>query len=271
MMIAPIPEPFASLVALLTGLLVGSFLNVCIHRIPRGESIVSPPSRCPACEATIRWFQNVPLFSWVALRGRCASCGVRISWRYPLVEALTGVIFLALWRLYGPSWETLFAVPVASMMLVLFFTDLDHQILPDVVTLPGFLLGASASWFNPFLGDPGWGRVWASVAGAALGSGVLWSIGALWRRFRGVEAMGLGDVKLMAFAGAVAGPKGVLFTLFTASILGAAVGILLIPLRGRTLRDTLPFGCFLAPAAIAALLYGAKAVEAYLNLVRPGP
>jgi leader peptidase (prepilin peptidase)/N-methyltransferase len=270
-MTPPVPEPFASLVAALCGLLVGSFLNVCIHRLPLGESIVSPPSRCPACGTAIRWFQNVPLFSWIALRGRCASCGARISWRYPLVEALTGGVFLGLWRLHGASWETAIAIAVASAMIVLFFTDLDHQILPDAVTLPGFLLGASCSWFNPFLGDPGWGRVWASVAGAALGSGILWSIGALWKRFRGVDAMGLGDVKLMAFVGAVAGTKGVLFTLFTASILGAVVGVLLIPLRGRTLRDTLPFGCFLAPAAVAALLWGAKAVEAYLDLVRAGP
>lgn len=268
---SPVPEPYATVALGLIGLVVGSFLNVCIHRLPRGESVVFPPSRCPACGTEIRWFQNVPLFSWIFLRGRCAACAAPISWRYPVVEALTGVLFAALWARSGPTWETAIAIPFASMMVVLFFTDLDHQLLPDAVTLPGFVAGVAVAWFNPFLGPPGWGRLWAAVAGAALGSGFLWGIGALWQRFRGVEAMGLGDVKLMAVAGAFAGPKGVIFTLFTASVFGAAVGVLLIPLRGRTLRDTLPFGCFLAPAALAALLYGAAAVEAYLDLVRPGP
>lgn len=267
---APVPEPFATVVAVLMGLLVGSFLNVCIHRLPRGESIVFPPSRCPSCGTEIRWFHNVPLVSWIFLAGRCAACGSRISLRYPLVEALTAAIFASLWLRYGFAWETAFAVPFTSMMLVLFFTDLDHQLLPDALTLPGFLTGVALAWFNPFLGDPGWGRPWSAIAGATLGSGLLWGVGAIWKRLRGVDAMGFGDVKLMAFVGAVTGPVGVLFTLFSASVIGAAVGILLIPLRGRTLRDTLPFGCFLAPAAVAALLFGARAVEAYFDLFRPG-
>src|SRR5262249_24927279 len=144
-------------------------------------------------------------------------------------------------------------------MLVLFFTDLDHQILPDRVTLPGFAFGIAIAWFNPFFGGDGWARIWTALTGAALGSGVLWAIGAIYSRLRGVEAMRMGDVKMMAMVGAFTGPKGVLFTLFFASLLGAAVGLSLIPLRGRTLKDALPFGCFLAPAAFAALVVGRQA------------
>jgi leader peptidase (prepilin peptidase)/N-methyltransferase len=271
MMETALPPAFGVAAAGLAGLLVGSFLNVCIHRLPRGESIVHPPSRCPSCGKAIRWFHNVPVVSWIALGGRCASCRASIPWRYPAVEAFTSAVFAALYAGYGPSLETAFALPFAAAMIVLFFTDFDHQILPDAITLPGFVLGVATAWFNPFLGEPGWGRVWGSVAGAALGSGILWAIGALWQRLRGVEAMGMGDVKLLAVVGAFAGPKGVLFTLFSASILGAAFGILMIPLRGRTLKDTIPFGCFLAPAAVAALLWGGRAVAAYLDLVRPVP
>lgn len=157
------------------------------------------------------------------------------------------------------------------MLVVLFFTDLDHMLLPDLVTLPGFVLGLALGWINPVLGEAPWPRMWAAVAGAAIGSGVLWALGAVYSRLRGVEAMGLGDVKMMAMVGAFTGPKGVLFTLFFASVTGAIVGLALIPLRGRTLRHTLPFGCFLAPAALAALLYGRRVIGWYLDLIHFGP
>jgi leader peptidase (prepilin peptidase) / N-methyltransferase len=261
-------EPFASTLVLLVGLILGSFLNVCIWRLPRGESVVRPGSRCPACGAPIRWYQNVPLLSWAALRGRCAACAAPISWRYPLVEALTALLLLALWRGLGPGMAFTVAAPFALALLVLFFTDLDTRLLPDVVTLGGFFVGAALAWFNPFLGDPGWGRLWQSLAGAAFGSGVLWGIGAFYSRLRGVEAMGLGDVKMMAMVGAFTGAPGVLFTLFAASVAGAAVGLAMIPLRGRSLQDTLPFGCFLAPSALAALIWARPAIEAYLGLLR---
>jgi leader peptidase (prepilin peptidase)/N-methyltransferase len=267
---AAIPEPLATVFVALFALAIGSFLNVVIHRLPRGESLVAPRSRCPGCRAPIAAWQNVPVLSWLFLRGRCASCRTRISIRYPMVELGTALLALAFWKLFGPTPAFLVATPFALAMLVLFFTDWDHQLLPDPVTLGGFAAGMALAWWNPFLsGEAGWGRMWSALSGAALGAGVLWGIGAAYTRLRGVEAMGMGDVKMMAMVGAFAGPGGVLFTLFAASIVGAVVGIALIPLRGRTLKDTLPFGCFLAPAALAALLWGRRALEAYLSLVRP--
>jgi leader peptidase (prepilin peptidase)/N-methyltransferase len=261
------PEPWVSILATVVGLVVGSFLNVCVHRMPRGESIVRPRSRCPNCGTPIASWRNVPLVSWLALRGRCAACRAPISWRYPAIELLTGLLTLGLWRLLGPSYAFAIAAVFAWMLVVLFFTDWDHQLLPDAVTLTGLGLGLAAAWFNPALGEAGTGRVWSALSGAALGSGMLWAVGAVWKRFRGVEAMGLGDVKMMAMVGAFAGPTGVLFTLFAASFAGAVVGLALIPLRGGTMRDALPFGCFLAPAALAALLWAQRALAAYLGLL----
>ena len=264
-------EPFSSVCVLAVGLVLGSFLNVCIYRLPLGESVVSPGSRCPKCGASVRPWQNIPVVSWILLRARCANCRAPISWRYPAVEALAGLTALVLWRAYGPTSAFAIAASFALMMIVLFFTDYDHQLLPDLVTLPGFAVGIAAAWYNPFLGDPGWPRIVAAVTGAALGSGILWSIGALYTRLRGVEAMGFGDVKMMALVGAFTGPAGVAVTLFVASVVGAAIGLALIPLKGKTLQNALPFGCFLAPAALAALLWGRAVITAYLGLVRISP
>jgi leader peptidase (prepilin peptidase)/N-methyltransferase len=266
-----LPEPWVSIYLFAMGLVLGSFVNVCILRLPVGQSIVRPRSSCPACKAPIRWYQNVPLLSWLALRGRCASCAARISWRYPFVEVLCGSIVWAMWRLYGPSAAFPIAAFFGLALVALFYTDLDHQLLPDAITLSGLVLGLVVAWFNPFLpGASGWARVWTSLSGAALGSGILWGIGALYGRLRGVEAMGMGDVKMMGMVGAFTGPFGVLFTIFAASAVGAVVGVLLIPLRGRSLQDSLPFGCFLAPASMAAMLAGRQVGEAYLRLLIPG-
>ncbi len=260
-------EPAASWFMALLGLVLGSFLNVCIHRLPLGKSVVWPGSECPACGARILWFQNIPVVSWLALRGRCASCASRIPFRYPLVEALGGGILLALWNAYGASAEFAIAGLFALALVVLFFTDWDHQLLPDAVTLPGLLVGMGVAPLNPFLGEGIWPRLFAAGTGAVLGAGLLWSIGAVYSRIRGVEAMGLGDVKMMGMVGSFSGALGVLFTLFSASLVGAVVGLALIPLRGKSMKDALPFGCFLAPAALAALLVGRQAVQGYLHLV----
>ena len=264
-------EPWTSVFVFLLGLVLGSFLNVCIYRLPLGGSVVHPRSRCPSCEAPIPWYQNVPVVSWLALRGRCARCAARISVRYPVVELISGLLLLTLWLVFGPGP----AFPIASFfalsMLVLFFTDYDHQLLPDAITLTGLVVGLSLSWFNPFLDGTGWRRVWLSVAGAAIGSGLLWGLGALYGRIRGVEAMGMGDVKMMGMVGAFTGPFGVLLTIFVGSIVGALVGVLMVPLRGRSLQDTLPFGCFLAPAALGALLFSRYVWRAYSSVLFPPP
>ena len=264
----PLPEPTLSVFVFVVGLVLGSFLNVCIHRMPIGQSIARPRSRCPSCARPIPWFQNIPLVSWLALRGKCGGCGSRISVRYPFVEALSGVALLALWRLFGPTAAFGISTAFALSMVVLFFTDYDHQLLPDAITLTGLGAGLLIAPANSFLGEGLSHRVWLAVAGAALGAGILWSIGAVYTRIRGVEAMGMGDVKMMAMVGAFGGPVAVLFTLFVASIVGAVFGLALIPLRGRSISDALPFGCFLAPSALAALLVGRRAVEAYVHYVR---
>jgi len=266
----PFPEPLASLFVLALGLVLGSFLNVCIYRLPLGQSVVYPGSRCPGCGQPVLWYQNIPVVSWLVLRGRCASCRSSISMRYPFVEALCGGIVLALWRFYGPTVAFAIAAGFALMLVALFFTDFDHKLLPDKITLFGVALGLAVAWFNPFLNGVGWARVWASLGGAALGSGMLWSIGALYSRLRGVEAMGMGDVKMMAMVGAFAGPFGVLITIFGGSMIGAVVGLALIPIRGGSLQDALPFGCFLAPASMAALIFGQRVGAIYLGMLFPG-
>ncbi len=256
---------------LLVGLVVGSFLNVCIHRLPRGESVVRPRSRCPACGHRISWVENIPLLSWIALRGRCRHCGAPIALRYPAVELASGLILAWLWHRFGPGWSFWVASWLALASLALFFTDLEQRLLPDRITLPSFAVGLALAWVNPFLGvEAGVRRLWLALAGAALGAGILWGIGALWLRVRGVEAMGLGDVKMMAMLGAFTGPRGVLFTLFAASVSGALVGMLLVAWRRGSMRDSLPFGCFLAPAGLAALFWAPAAFELYRSLLLGG-
>ena len=252
---------------LVCGLILGSFLNVCIHRLPLGESVVTPGSRCPRCLAPVRPWQNVPVVSWVVLRGRCASCRAPISWRYPLVEALTGVLMLALWRAFGADPAFAVSAIFTAMLIVLFFTDYDHQLLPDRVTLSGFGIGLALAYVNPFLGDPGWRRLVAACAGAALGSGILWGIGALYTRLRGVEAMGFGDVKMMAMVGAFVGTALTLFTILVGSVLGSVIGIVVMRFAGKDRDYELPFGTFLSLGAILAVLYGNELIRLYLNLV----
>jgi len=253
------------------GLVLGSFLNVCIHRLPLGLSVVRPRSRCPGCGEDIRWYQNIPVLSWAVLRGRCAGCRQPISIRYPFVEALSAALCLAAWLIYGATPAFPIAAGFALAMVVLFFTDYDHQLLPDAITLSGLVVGLAVAWFNPFLRGEEWRAVWSALSGAAIGSGMLWGFGAIYGKLRGVEAMGLGDVKMMAMVGAFTGPAGVLFTIFGGSLVGAIFGLAMVPLRGRSLQDTLPFGCFLAPAALLALLYSRQVADFYLSIVIPTP
>ena len=207
------PPIIADAVLAIWGLLIGSFLNVCIHRLPLKQSIVFPPSRCPACGHGLAWYENVPVLSYAALGGRCRACRAPISIRYPIVEALTGAMFVWHWWVFGPT--PLFAVRLAfaCALIVLFAIDLDHQILPDVITLPGIAIGFLASWFVP----PG---PLLSVLGILAGGGLLWGIAELWFRLRHVEAMGFGDVKMLAMVGAFLGVKLVLVTFVLASFVG---------------------------------------------------
>jgi leader peptidase (prepilin peptidase)/N-methyltransferase len=248
------------------GLMVGSFLNVCIGRIPAGESIVSPGSRCPSCRKPIAWYDNVPVLSYLLLGGRCRSCKTRISLRYPIVEIVTSVLFVLQGLALGDALPD--ALPLlgarllfTALLIVLFGTDLDTMRLPDVLTLPGIVAGLVLSLFLP----PG---IVASLIGAALGAAIPYAIRWIWFRMKGVEAMGLGDVKMLAMIGAFLGWQQVLVVLFLSSLAGALIGVSLAALKGRTLASRLPFGTFLAMGAYAASLWGGAIVEWYAGLYR---
>ena len=244
------------------GLMVGSFLNVCIGRIPAGESIVSPGSHCPKCGTPIAWFDNIPVLSYLVLGGRCRKCHTRISLRYPIVEIVTGVAFVLQGLVIGDNLPLLAVRLVFTALLIaLFGTDLETMRLPDVMTLPGLAFGLIASLWLP----PG---ILSALIGAALGAAIPYGIRWLWFRSTGVEAMGLGDVKMLAMVGAFLGWPQVLVVLFLASVAGAAIGLTLAALHGRTLASKLPFGTFLALGAYAASLWGEKLVRWYTELYR---
>ena len=240
------------------GLMLGSFLNVCIARIPEGLSIVSPPSRCPKCFAPIHWHDNIPVVSYVILGGKCRACRTPISVRYPIVEVTTAAAFMVQAWMYADDPILLAARLVfTAMLIVLFGTDFDVQRLPDVITLPGIVVGLVFSLFAP----PG---IVASAIGAALGAAILWLVRWIWRRLRGVDAMGLGDVKMLAMIGAFLGWRQVWVVLFLGSLAGAIVGVALSLGRGRSLQTRLPFGTFLALAAYVASLVGERLLNWYL-------
>ena len=241
------------------GLMIGSFLNVCIARLPAGESIVTPPSRCPKCRALIQWHDNIPVVSYLILKGRCRRCGERISPVYPAVELITALCFVAQGAAVGTDWLVLGQrLLFTAMLIVLFGTDLATMRLPNAITYPGILVGIAFSFFMP----PG---PVASLIGVAIGAGIPWLIRWIWFRLRGIEAMGLGDVKMLAMIGAFLGWQQVWVVLFFASLAGAVVGIIALRLRGQSLGSRLPFGTFLAVAAFIASLIGERLIDWYLG------
>lgn len=244
----------------LVGLVVGSYLNVVAHRLPAGESTVTPRSRCPRCGRPIRARDNLPVVSWLLLRGRCRDCGEPISIRYPLVEATTGALFAGVVLRYGFTWRALAAALLAALLVALAAIDLDHLWLPDRITLPGIALGLVAQLALPD------GSLARGVQGALIGAGILLLLAGAWELLRGVEGMGLGDVKMLAMVGAFLGVTGVLVTLVVSTLLGSLAGLLLIA-RGRGGMDAkLPFGVFLAAGALFALFAGEAVAGAYLGL-----
>ncbi len=243
----------------LLGLMVGSFLNVCIYRLPRHESIVFPASHCTGCGKPIQWYHNIPVVSWLLLRGRCASCGERISVMYPLVEALTGAVFAIHFLVFGLDILLVPRLLFACGLIVLAFIDLRHRILPNPITLGGTLVGFLFSLALP----PGW---LASIIGVLIGGGVLFIVGELYLRLRGIEGMGLGDVKMLAMIGAFLGWKAVLVTLVLSSLSGALVGSIILVSHKGDMKYQLPFGTFLSAAALVASLFGDTLVNWYLNL-----
>jgi leader peptidase (prepilin peptidase)/N-methyltransferase len=276
------PPTLIAIIVFLFGLIIGSFLNVCILRIPGGKSIVLPASACPKCGAPIRPYDNIPVLSWLMLRGKCRACKTPISPMYPIVELLTGLLFLACLAAFGLTPEALKWAAFAAIMVVLVFTDLRERVLPDVVNFTGFGIGLAFSLFTkPIDGTALWianhmfdfpppAPVLSfvdAILGAALGSGLLWIVSEGYFRLRGREGMGLGDVKMMLMAGAFLGVKRVLLTIFVGAVLGSVLGLLFILVRRKGSDYELPFGTFLGAAALLVVFYGTPAVNWYQSLL----
>jgi leader peptidase (prepilin peptidase) / N-methyltransferase len=276
------PALLIAIFVFLFGLIIGSFLNVCIVRIPGGKSIVLPASACTKCGATIRPYDNIPVVSYLLLGGKCRKCKNPISAMYPAVELLTGVLFLGCYEVFGLTPEALKWAIFSAIMVVLVFTDLRERILPDVVNYTGFALGLGLSFFtSPFDGTalaiakrifefppPAPLLSFAdALLGAAAGSGLLWVVSEVYFRLRGREGMGLGDVKMMLMAGTFLGLKRTLLTIFAGSILGSVLGIAVIVARRKDSDYELPFGTFLGMAALLVVFFGTPMVDWYQSLL----
>jgi leader peptidase (prepilin peptidase)/N-methyltransferase len=233
----------------MVGLCFGSFLNVVIVRLPLGQSLNHPPSRCMTCGYALRWRDNVPILSWALLGGKCRKCRARISMQYPIVELVTGLLFLLVVWLTPPGPLVVSRLFLVCILVALFGIDLEHQILPNTITLPGIAIGVIFSFIAP----PGWQ---ASVIGVLLGGGVLYGIAWAYYLVRREEGLGMGDVKMLAMIGAFLGWKAVLVTLVLSSFSGALVGVALIAAQRGGMRLALPFGTFLAMGALAAMFAG---------------
>lgn len=243
------------------GAVIGSFLNVCIYRIPAKQSIVSPPSSCPQCGHRICWYQNVPIISYLFLRGRCSGCGQKISLRYPLIEIIAGGLFVLVLYSFGFSLATPVYWLFLAALVVITFIDLDHQIIPDVISLPGIVVGFACSFAVPWLS-------WLdSLLGILLGGGLLLAIAWGYQLLTAREGMGGGDIKLLAMIGAFLGWKAIFPIIFLASLGGTLIGVPLMVLRRENSRFALPFGPFLSLAAIVFLLWGPHLMRWYLGLL----
>lgn len=244
------PTPFLFLYAAILGLIFGSFLNVVIHRLPLGRSIVLPRSRCPYCDGEIRFRDNIPVLSFLLLRRRCSRCGGPISWRYPLIELTTAGLFVACAARFGLTVEAAIGALFCMLMLALAMIDADHYLLPDKITLPGIVLGLA---LQPWLPRTTFVE---AVAGVLIGAGGLVLTINFWYWLREEEGMGMGDVNMLALVGAFLGWEGVALTLFTSALAGAVTGLALVLTGKLNLRSKLPFGTFLALGGVVSLLWG---------------
>lgn len=251
---------FILLYALAFGLIVGSYLNVVVYRLPRGISTVLPRSRCPGCATPIRFWQNLPVLSFLWLRGRCRHCGMRISWRYPAVELITGILFVTCFHHFGTGPEALVAALFGCLLVVLAAIDVEHYLLPDRLTVPGTVAGLA---LQPWISGVTFRE---ALVGAALGGGILLAVIAAWYLLRHEEGMGLGDAKMLMMIGAFLGWKAMLVALFFAFFSGALVGLVLMA-RRKGPKTRLPFGTFLAASALASLFVGRQVADAYLSLL----
>jgi len=282
-----VPLPVASAFLGVVGAIIGSFLNVVIHRLPREQSIVFPNSTCPKCRKPIRAYDNIPIVSYLILRGRCRHCGAHISSRYPAVEALTALLFAAVTWHDGVSFALAFDLAFAASMVALIFIDAEHMILPNAITYPGILFAIITRILVPYLAGPAHFDdlpqllhalptlpVWlVSIIGATIGAlaggGSLWLMGFMWEKLRGVEAMGFGDVKMMLMVGAFLGWRLTVLTILLGALIGSIAGIIVMYRRGgRNLQMMLPFGIFLGIGSLVSLLFGARIIAWYASQFR---
>jgi leader peptidase (prepilin peptidase)/N-methyltransferase len=242
------------------GAFVGSFLNVCIVRLPAGGSIVFPRSHCPRCKHPIRSTDNIPILSYLLLKGRCRYCRAPISWRYPAVEAISAIFSLLLFYRYGPSYTYLIYYGLVCSLIVIAFIDFSHWIIPNVITIPGIIVGGVASFWilevTPM----------ESILGILVGGGGLYLVAFFYQLIARREGMGGGDIKLLAMLGAFIGWKGVLFTILTASATGTVAGLAMIVNQKKGVQTRVPFGPFLSLGAVFYLLLGKEVIQWYLRL-----
>lgn len=263
--------------ALAFGLLIGSFLNVCIVRIPKGESVVTPRSHCPRCNHMITWYENIPVLSYLFLRGKCSGCGLPISALYPTIEAITGLLFWSLAMWFGAQLVLVKYLVFAALMVALAVIDLRERLLPDELTFPGLLFGIGFSLFIPVQDGTAffltrhlgaWPIQMVSaldaLIGAAIGAGVIWSVGMAYYLWRKVEGMGFGDVTLMGVIGAFLGLKLAMLTIFLGCMAGSVIGVIFIyAAQGGDTKYELPFGSFLAPCALFSVFWGREILHWY--------
>lgn len=283
------PEYVGFIFVFAFGAAIGSFLNVVIHRVPNEESIVFPNSACPKCKAPINAYDNIPILSWLILGGKCRKCKEPIAWRYPAVELLTALLFvLVFWRIgFTPFLPV--ALMFVAVIVSLMFIDAEHMILPNVITYP-FMVSAllvriifplffASNYFSDLafppmtymVGCPAWFvSIVGAVLGAFVGGGSLWLIGAIWKRLRGVDAMGLGDVKMMFGVGALLGWRLSFLAIFLASFAGAVIGVALIARqKNKDFQTQIPFGIFLGIGSILSLLFGEQLILWYIRTFLP--
>ncbi|HEX7721374.1 MAG TPA: prepilin peptidase [Pyrinomonadaceae bacterium] len=281
-----VPIPIACAFLGVVGAIIGSFLNVVIHRLPREQSIVFPNSTCPKCRKAIKAYDNIPILSYLILRGRCRRCGVHISSRYPAVEALTAILFAAVTWHDGVSFVLAFDLAFAASMVALVFIDAEHMILPNAITYPGIICAIITRILVPYLAGPahfddlpqllnafpalpiGLVSIIGAVIGALAGGGSLWLMGFMWEKLRGVEAMGFGDVKMMLMVGAFLGWRLTILTILIGAVTGSIAGIAVMYRRGRNMQMMLPFGIFLGIGSIVSLLFGARIIAWYASQFR---
>jgi leader peptidase (prepilin peptidase)/N-methyltransferase len=242
------------------GLCIGSFLNVCIYRLPSSMSIVNPSrSICPQCNSAISFYDNIPVFSYLWLKGRCRHCQAAISLRYPLVELMTGIIAVDVFFMFGPTIAGTIYFIFISSLLVITFIDIDHKIIPDVISLPGIPIGLAASFVLPAM------TFKTALLGMLAGGGSLWIVAWTYSLITRKEGMGGGDIKLLAMIGAFIGWKGVVFTIFAASVAGTVLGMIVMLVKGKDLKYAIPFGPFLSIGAMSYLFFGEKVLSWYFH------